>query len=104
VRKPPSEGEAEPARESPDFLTALDLPDPAMVGVARSLLEGAGIPFFIKNEGTQGLFGWGQMGTGYNLIIGPPALMVETSRLEEVRELLDPLFRGAVPQPEDEDK
>jgi hypothetical protein len=83
------------------FQKVLDLPDPAAVAVARSLLEEAGVDFFIQNEDTQALFGWGQLGTGYNVIIGPPALMVDSSRLDEVRELLAPLLKPIDPEGDD---
>jgi hypothetical protein len=73
--------------DSADFVRVMDLTDPAMVAVAKSLLEEAGIAFFIRNEVTQGLFGAGQLG-GYNFITGPPVLMVEASRVDEARELL----------------
>ena len=86
--------------KNPTFVRAMDLPDPAALAVARSLLEEAGVDFFIKNEETQGLFGSGQLGTGYNVITGPPALMVDSSRVDEVRELLAPLLKPIAPEGE----
>lgn len=83
------------------FVRVMDLADPAILAVAKSLLEDAGIPFFIKNEDTQSLFGGGQLGTGYNVITGPPVLMVEPSRMDEVRELLAPLLKPIAPEDED---
>jgi putative signal transducing protein len=85
-----------------DFVRLLDLTDPAMVAVAKSLLEEAGVEFFIRNEGTQGLFGAGQMG-GYNFITGPPVLMVEASRMDEARELLAPLLAAEAPEAGEEE-
>jgi hypothetical protein len=82
------------------FERVMDLTDPAMLAVARSLLEEAGIRFFIKNEGTQNLFGGGQLGTGYNVFTGPPSLMVEPSRVDEARELLAALLE-APPEADD---
>jgi hypothetical protein len=88
-----AERERAAAREDPrPFEPAMELPDPAILAVAKSLLEEAGVRFFIKNEGTQSLFGGGQLGTGYNLFTGPPVLMVEPSRVDEARELLHPLL------------
>jgi hypothetical protein len=95
---------AVPLEDPPPFLRVMDLADPAILAVAKSLLEEAGVPFFIKNEGTQSLFGGGQMGTGYNVFTGPPVLMVEPSRLDEVRELLEPLLREGGPEPEGDDE
>ena len=79
----------------PDFAEALTLPDPALLPVAKSLLEQAGVQYFVRNEATQGLFGWGQIGSGFNFITGPPVLMVDRTRLREVQELLQPLVAGA---------
>jgi len=92
-------GAADTAPESsPDFVKVADLPNPAALAMAKSLLEESGLRFFIKNEGTQGLFGLGAIG-GYNLIIGPPVVMVEASRSEEARELLEPLLAANAPNP-----
>ncbi len=76
---------------------------PSILVVAKSLLEGAGLRFFVRNERVQSLFGWGEMGTGYNFITGPPVLMVEAARVEEARKLLEPLFKDTVAPPKDED-
>jgi hypothetical protein len=43
------------------------------------------------------------MGMGYNFSIGPPVLMVEASRVEEVRVLLESLLKEAAPGLDDED-
>jgi hypothetical protein len=55
--------------------TILATVDPALLGVAQSLLEAAGIPFFL---------------TGYSTAIGsgPPRLQVPLERVEEARALL----------------
>jgi hypothetical protein len=58
--QPPGTDQASEATEeahepSPGFLKALELPDPAMLAVAKSLLEEAGVRFFIQNESTQNL-------------------------------------------------
>jgi putative signal transducing protein len=92
------------SEDPPAFLRVMDLADPAILAVARSLLEEAGVPFFIRNEGTQNLFGGGQLGTGYNVFTGPPVLMVEPSRLDEVRELLEPLLTEGEPAPGGEEE
>ena len=81
--------------DPPPFERVMELADPAGLAVAKSLLQEAGIPFFIKNEETQSLFGWGRLGTGYNVITGPPVVMVDPARLDEARELLAALREGA---------
>jgi hypothetical protein len=80
--------------ERESFREALTLPDLGSLTLAKSLLEDADIPYYVKNELTQNLFGWGQLNAGYNFIVGPPVLMVEASRLQEARELLEPLLQG----------
>ena len=82
------------------FVRVMELPDPGALAIAKSLLQEAGVDFFIKNEETQALFGWGQLGTGYNVIIGPPVVMVDSSRVDEVRELLAPLLKPTEPEGE----
>ena len=52
--------------------TVLKTVNQASITFAKSLLEDAGIKYFIKNEGSQNLFGAGQIGTGYNPIAGVP--------------------------------
>jgi hypothetical protein len=61
------------------------------VALARSILEAAGVAFFIKNDATQHLFALGQMGLGYNCIVGPPIIQVGETEVEKVRRLLKPL-------------
>ena len=70
------------------FVPVLTLQGAATVSVAKSLLQSAGIRFFIKNEQVQDLFGVGQLGSGFNAITGAPVVLVEPERAEEVAELL----------------
>ena len=46
---------------------------------ANRLLDGAEIPYFAKGEQLQNLFGVGQVGTGFNPIVGPVELLVSRS-------------------------
>jgi hypothetical protein len=71
-----------------EFVPVLDLLNPALVSFVPTLLESAGIRFFIKGERLQDLFGLGRFGSGFNVLTGPPVLFVEPSRAEEARELL----------------
>jgi hypothetical protein len=54
----------------------------------KSIRDGAEIPFLVKGEDIQNLFGLGVIGTGFNLIAGP--LEIQVSREDEpaARELL----------------
>ncbi len=83
---------AQPMGESPaqidNFVPLIALHDGALASVVQSVLASAGIPFVIKGEVIQDLFGVGRLGVGFNPITGPAVLSVESSRLDEARELL----------------
>ena len=76
------------AVEYQEFVEVCSLHDPGAVPLVKSLLMSAGIRFFIKNERVQQLIGGGTLGIGYNLIAGPPLVLVEPGRAEEARQLL----------------
>jgi Putative prokaryotic signal transducing protein len=46
-------------RETGEPVTVLESGDPALIAVAKSLLDSAGIEYFAKGEVLQNLFGWG---------------------------------------------
>jgi hypothetical protein len=81
---------------SGDLVRLVELPNPSLVPLVKSLLARGRFRYFITNEEAQGLFAVGQVGLGYNPITGPPSLFVERSGLDEARELLAPLFDQAV--------
>lgn len=90
--------EAEP--ETPfEMVTVLETGDQSLVAVARSVLEGAGIPSIARNERLQNLFGWGTIGTGFNAAMGPIRLQVLKEDAEAARELLE----ARVPPESDEE-
>jgi hypothetical protein len=82
-----------------DTVTVFSASDAALVALARSILESAGIPFAARNEGVQDLFGLGRM-AGFNQITGPVTFEVPAEHAEEARMLLDELEQG---RPEDLD-
>lgn len=85
VENPPARIEdAEPL----ELITVLETGDQSMVAVARSVLEAANIPCIARNEKLQNLFGWGTIGTGYNVAMGPIRLQVLREDEEVARELL----------------
>jgi len=88
-RRPASDG-ATTARDPDEPVTVLASSDPGLLGVAKSLLEEAGIPFAALNEQTQDLIGVGRVG-GFNVAIGPVQIQVEGARAEEALELLSGL-------------
>jgi preprotein translocase subunit SecD len=81
--------------EFQDFVPVTTIDNAALVPLARSLLDSAGIRYFIRNERVQDLFGWGRLGPGYNVAAGAPMVTVEPSREDEARELLAKLNDSA---------
>lgn len=79
-----------------ELVTVLETGDQSQVAVARSMLEGAGIPCIARNERLQNLFGWGTVGTGYNVAMGAIRLQVLREDEATARELL-----AAAPTPDD---
>ena len=71
-----------------EMVTVLETGDQSLVAVAKSMLEGAGIPCIARNERLQNLFGWGAIGTGFNTAMGPIRLQVLQEDAEAAKELL----------------
>ena len=65
--------------------------EPMEIKVAMSVLEGAGIRCYAKGEGLQDLFGFGRIGTGFNLLVGPVQLQVAKEEAEQAVILLKEL-------------
>ena len=78
----------DPKPEWVDLETVLETSDPALLTVARSLLEAEGIPSFAQGEVLQEFLGWGRLPSGSNLITGPVRLQVPRERAAEARALL----------------
>jgi hypothetical protein len=80
-----------PVREDPgplEMVTVLETGDQSLVAVAKSVLEGAGIPCIARNELLQNLFGWGTIGTGFNAAMGPIRIQVLKEDADAAKELL----------------
>jgi len=71
-----------------EFVPVKEVVRAALVPFVESLLQSAGIRFFIKGERVQDFFGWGRFGSGFNIITGPPTVYVEPAKADEARELL----------------
>jgi hypothetical protein len=69
-------------------ITVLESGDPALLAVAKSLLEAASIQYFAKGEGVQDLFAGGRFGTGFNPFTGPIQLQVAADDAEQAKTLL----------------
>lgn len=85
----PWPGEEEEWGEAPP--TVYRAPDAIRLGLAKSLLLDAGIPFVVVGEGLQNLFGAGSLG-GYNLLVGPAEIRVPPQYEEEARRILGELL------------
>jgi hypothetical protein len=92
----------EPPPEVPpiDLTTVLETGDQSLAVVARSVLQAAGIPSIARNERLQNLFGWGSVGTGYSVAMGPIKIQVSGEDADVARELLK---TGPVPPTQDEE-
>ena len=64
--------------------------DPGLIAVAKSLLEGEGIDYFVRGDNLQDLAGLGRL-TGYNYVFGPAEFWVRAADGERARELLKDL-------------
>lgn len=85
VADPPAEP---PPSEEFAMATVLETGDQSLIAVAKSLLDSAGIPCIARNERLQNLFGWGGIGAGYNVAMGPIRLQVLEEDEADARELL----------------
>jgi len=63
----------------------------ALIALAKSMLDDAGIRYNARNERTEDLFGLGVFGTGFSPVIGPIELQVLEEDVEEAAKLLKDL-------------
>jgi hypothetical protein len=71
--------------------------DTGLIAIARSLLEGEKIDFFVRGDGLQDLFGLGRT-TGYSFAMGPAEFWVRADDAENARALLqDRVAPGEMP-------
>jgi hypothetical protein len=73
-----------------DPVTVLATGDPAILAIAESLLEDAGIEFVALGEGLQDFFGMGRLG-GYNQVVGPVRIQVAAEDADDAVALLKDL-------------
>jgi len=64
-------------------------PDSTIVGHKKSILEGAGIDCFIRNENTSATFGAGMLGLVQSPIFDPALCILDDSRYDEAMALLN---------------
>jgi len=68
--------------------------DMGLIAIARSLLEGEKIDYFVRGDGLQDLFGLGRA-TSYSFAMGPAEFWVRADDAENVRVLLQDLLTSA---------
>jgi hypothetical protein len=73
------------------LVTVFSTGNHALIAVAKSLLDDAGIEYYAMNERTEDLIGLGVFGTGYNPVIGPIEIQVLEENAEEAKNLLKDL-------------
>lgn len=77
-----------------DLVDVFDTSDVSLLPVVKSVLEAAGIPFFVQGDEALGVLPVGRVGVGGFSAEGhglAATILVPRSRAEEVRELLDAL-------------
>ena len=74
-----------------DLVTVFETGDPALVALAKSLLDSEGIEFAAKGDTLQDLFGAGRFPGGSNLVTGPVVFQVSPDNAERARSLLNDL-------------
>lgn len=84
----PAAEQGPPADPSIQLTTVFASGDPALIAVAKSLLEAEQIDYLVRGEGVQDLFGWGRVGAGYNIVTGPAQFVVREEDAQRARELL----------------
>lgn len=77
-----------------ELVTVFRSGNPALIPLAKSLLESAEIGFLTKGENVQDLFGWGRFPGGLSMIVGPVEFQVDSNDAEEARRLLEDLHES----------
>lgn len=77
-----------------DLITVFETGDPALVALAKSLLDSAGIEFVASGEALQDILGLGRFPGGTNLLAGPVTFQVSASDAERSKSLLSALESG----------
>ena len=74
-------------RLTPVFRTG----DAGLIALAKSLLESEAIEYLVRSENVQDLFGWGRVGSNFNVVSGPAEFVVREEDAERARTLLEDL-------------
>jgi len=71
-----------------DLITIFESGNQGIIAFVKSILDSAEIPYLVKGENIQNLFGLGVIGTGFNPISGPVQIQVNREDESAARELL----------------
>lgn len=86
-----------PADPTIQLTTVFASGDPALIALAKSLLDAEEIDYLVRGEGVQDLFGWGRVGAGYNIVTGPAQFVVRLEDAQRATELLRDLTASDAP-------
>lgn len=81
-------GASVPADPNIQLVPVFSAGDPALIALARSLLEGEGIEYVVQNDIVQDLIGWGRVGANFNVATGPAEFVVREEDAVRATELL----------------
>ena len=70
------------------LVTVLETSDHALLIVAKSILDGAAIPYSAIGERAQDLFGLGRLGSGFNVAVGAVQIRVPEEYKDDALALL----------------
>src|SRR6266850_258908 len=73
-----------------ELVRVLATGDAGLIAVAKSLLEGDEIDYFVKGDALQDLFGFGRIG-GFSYAMGPAEFWVREEDADRASELLESL-------------
>jgi hypothetical protein len=85
-----------------ELVQVLAAGDPAVIAVAKSLLEAEDIDYFVRGDGVQDLFGLGRIG-GVSIATGAAEFWVRADDGERARVLLEELKTPAEPRDSSQD-
>ena len=71
-----------------DLVTVIESTDATLLTLMKALLDEAEIPYLARGEALQNLFGLGQLGTGFNPLIGAVRIEVRRDQADAARTLL----------------
>ena len=71
-----------------DLVTIIESTDATLLTLMKARLDEAEIPYLARGEALQNLFGLGQLGTGFNPLIGAVRIEVRRDQADAARALL----------------